>query len=205
MRPAAPKTHGRRRPRQRRAQLTVEALLDAVIRILKRDGSAAVTTNRIAEVAGVSIGSVYQYFPHKRAIFEALHQRHLEQVDRLVQDTIVEHAESSLDELVRALLEAMVQVHLSDPELYAFMYAEVSHSAGGTRTFAQRLHGAFFLAIAARKHELKPNPDPVKVAFVVANMIDSLSHATALERPLGISLASARDEAIGAVLAYLHC
>ena len=196
--------HGRRSPRQRRAQQTVEALLDAVIRILKRDGSPRVTTNRIAEVAGVSIGSVYQYFPHKRAIFAALHQRHLEQVDRLIQATIVEHAESSLDELVAALIEAMIEAHLSDPELYALMYAEVPHSTGRTQTFAQRLHGAFFLAIAARKRELKPHSAPVKAAFVVANMVDALSHAAALQRPRGLSLANARDEAIRAVLAYLH-
>lgn len=204
LRPEARKASGRRQPQQRRARQTVEALLDAVIRILKRDGSPAVTTNRIAEVAGVSIGSVYQYFPHKRAIFEALHRRHLEQIDRLIQDTIVEHAESSLDELVRALIEAMVEAHLCDPELYALMYAEVPHRAGGSQAFAQRLHGVFFLSIASRKHLLKRHTDPAKVAFVVANMVDALSHAAALQRPSGLSLASAKEEAIRAVLAYLH-
>jgi AcrR family transcriptional regulator len=66
-----------------RSHQTVEAILHAVIRILKREGFEAITTNRIAEVAGVSIGSVYQYFPDKRAIFVALHQRHIEQIDGL--------------------------------------------------------------------------------------------------------------------------
>jgi len=47
----------------------VEAVLDAVMRIVKRDGIKAVTTNRVAEVAGASIGSVYHYFSDKRAIF----------------------------------------------------------------------------------------------------------------------------------------
>jgi hypothetical protein len=56
------KVYRRREPRQRRARVTVEAVLDAVVRILKREGFEALTTNRIAEVAGVSIGSVYQYF-----------------------------------------------------------------------------------------------------------------------------------------------
>lgn len=50
----------RRQPKQRRARQTVEAVLDAVVRVLKRDGVKAVTTNRVAEVAGVSIGSVGQ-------------------------------------------------------------------------------------------------------------------------------------------------
>lgn len=84
-----PKSHSpaRRRPKQRRARETVEAILDAVTKILKREGSQALTTNRIADVAGVSIGSLYQYFPDKRAIFIALHRRHIEQMDRLVERT----------------------------------------------------------------------------------------------------------------------
>jgi hypothetical protein len=52
----------RRRPTQRRAVETVEAVLDATVRLLKRGGTNGITTNRIAEVAGVSIGSLYQYF-----------------------------------------------------------------------------------------------------------------------------------------------
>src|SRR5271154_3018390 len=101
----------RRRPQQRRARQTVEAVLDAVVRILKREGFQAVTTNRIAEVAGVSIGSIYQYFPDKRAIFVALHERHIQEIDRLVEATLVEHASSSLDTLMRAMIEAMVDAH----------------------------------------------------------------------------------------------
>jgi AcrR family transcriptional regulator len=57
----------RRQPQQRRARQTVEAILDAVVRILKREGFQAITTNRVAEVAGVSIGSLYQYFPDRPA------------------------------------------------------------------------------------------------------------------------------------------
>jgi AcrR family transcriptional regulator len=182
----------------------VEAIMDAVVRILKREGGKAVTTNRIAEVAGVSIGSVYQYFPDKRAIFTALHQRHIEQIDRLVETTLVRHAESSLEELVRAMIEAMVEVHVSDPELYEMLFSEVPHRAEGTRDFAVRLHGAFRLAIAARKHELKRRRDLDKVVFVVAHMVDALSHGAVLRRPPELSLAAAKEEVVRAVLAYLH-
>src|ERR1700691_3904285 len=101
----------RRQPQQRRARQTVEAILDAVVRILKREGFQAVTTNRVAEVAGVSIGSVYQYFPDKRAIFVALHERHVEEIDRLVATTLLEHAASPLDTLMRAMVEAMIDAH----------------------------------------------------------------------------------------------
>jgi AcrR family transcriptional regulator len=200
----AARTSVRRRPKQRRARQTVEAVLDAVVRLLKRDGSQAITTNRIAEVAGVSIGSVYQYFPDKRAIFTALHQRHVDQIDRMVQTKLVEHAASSIEELVRAMVEAMVEAHAIDPELYELLMTEVPHRADGTRDFAVRLHGAFLLAISSRAHELKKRRDLDKVVFVVTHMVEALSHGAVLRRPARMSLKEAKEEAVRAILAYLR-
>lgn len=194
----------RRRPVQRRARQTVEAILDAVVRILKREGLAAVTTNRIAEVAGLSVGSVYQYFPHKQAIFVALHQRHLEQIDRMVESKLVEHATSPLDEVMRAMIEGMIDAHKSDPELYELLATEVPHRADGTRDFAARVHNAFRLALASRTHELKYGRDIDKLVFVVAKMVESLSHAVLFARPALLSLSAAKAEVNRAVLAYLH-
>jgi AcrR family transcriptional regulator len=193
-----------RRPQQLRARQTVDAVLDGVIRVLKREGFDALNTNRIAEVAGVSIGSVYQYFPDKKAIFAALHQRHIEQIDRLIERQLVEHAASSLDDLVRALVEAMVDAHTVDPELFELLLTEVPHRADGTRDFASRLHGVFLLAISARAHEMRKHRELDKVVFVVTNMVESLSHAAALRRPPGLSLTDAKEEAVRAVLTYLH-
>jgi AcrR family transcriptional regulator len=194
----------RRRPVQRRARQTVEAVLDAVVRILKREGVRAVTTNRIAEVAGVSIGSVYQYFPDKHAIFFALHRRHVEEIDRLVERKLVENADSSLEVLIRAMVEAMIDAHTTDPELYEVLFTQVPHRADGTQDFAVRLHGAFRLAIAARRNELKARRNLEKVVFVVTHMVESLSHGAVLRRPPGVSLKEAKEEAVRAVLAYLH-
>lgn len=69
-------TRIRRRPRQSRSRHTVEAVLAAVPLVIQRHGPASLTTNRIAEVAGVSIGSLYQYFPDKQSIVAALLERH---------------------------------------------------------------------------------------------------------------------------------
>jgi AcrR family transcriptional regulator len=204
MRSTKARTFARRVPKQRRARQTVEAVLDAVMRILKREGSGAVTTNRIAEVAGVSIGSVYQYFPDKRAIFTALHQRHIDQIDRLVQTELVEHATSSIEEFVRAMIEAMVEAHAADPEFYELLMTEVPHRAGGTRDFAVRLHGAFLLAISSRAHELKKGRDLDKVVFVVTHMVEALSHGAILRRPAKMSLKDAKEEIVRAILTYLR-
>jgi AcrR family transcriptional regulator len=182
----------------------VEAVLDAVIKILKREGFQAVTTNRVAEVAGVSIGSVYQYFPDKRAIFAALHERHVEEIDRLVANTLMEHAASPLDTLMRAMIEAMVDAHTADPELYDLLSSEVPHRTEGTHDFAVRLHGAFRLAIASRAEEFKAPRDLDRVVFVVTHMVEALSHGAVLRRPARLSLAAAKEEAVRAVLAYLH-
>jgi AcrR family transcriptional regulator len=201
---AQTKAVARRQPTQRRARQTVEAVLDAVVRILKRKGVKAVTTNRVAEVAGVSIGSVYQYFPDKRAIFAALHERHIQQIDRMVESKLFEHAQSSLEDLIRAMVEAMIDAHAPDPELYELLMTEVPHRADGTKEFTVRLHGAFRLAIASRAHELKPGRDLDKVAFVVTHMVDSLAHGAVLRRPPGVSLSDAKEEAVRAVLAYLR-
>jgi len=203
MRSGTSRTSGRRKPRQFRARQTVDAILEAVIRILKRQGLEAITTNHIAEVAGVSIGSLYQYFPDKRSIFIALHQRHVDEIDRMVETTLVEHASSSLDELIRAMVEAMVDAHTSDPELYELLFTEVPHRADGTKDFAVRLHGAFRLAIASRLPRLKGR-DLDKAVFIVTHMVDALGHGAVLRRPPNLSLADAKKEAVRAVLAYLH-
>ena len=68
----------RKEPRQARSRATVEAIVDAGARVLAEDGWAAFTTNRVAERAGASIGSLYQYFPDKLSLVEAIRRRHLD-------------------------------------------------------------------------------------------------------------------------------
>ncbi|WP_232715852.1 TetR/AcrR family transcriptional regulator [Gordonia metallireducens] len=66
----------RKRPRQQRSSFTVEVILEATTQLLGAEG-ASLTTNGIAETAGVSVGSIYQYFGDKQAIFDELAARHL--------------------------------------------------------------------------------------------------------------------------------
>jgi AcrR family transcriptional regulator len=193
----------RRLPVQRRSRQTVEAILDAVVRILKREGIEGVTTNRVAEVAGVSIGSVYQYFPDKRAIFGALHDRHADAIGQLVEATLVAHAASTFEELVRALVEALVEAHASDPELYELLSTEVPHR-GGARALETRLRNTFRLALHARTKTKRPAHDPERVLFVLPAMVEALAHGAAVRRPPGLSREAATREAVRAVLAYLR-
>jgi AcrR family transcriptional regulator len=194
----------RRSPRQQRAQRTVDAVLDSVARLLKRGGVAAVTTNRIAEVAGVSIGSVYQYFPNKQAIFTALLDRHHEAMARLVEATLAERADAPFDDVVRGLVEAMVAAHAADPELHQMLFTQVPQRPDVDHAIKARVRGAFRAAIESRAKGPASPRDLERMLFVLSHMVEALTHAAVLHRPARMSLAAASDEAVRAVLAYLN-
>lgn len=191
----------RRRPQQRRAQVTVGAMLDAVIKILKRGGIGAVTTNRIAEVAGVSIGSVYQYFPDKQAIFDALHRRHVEEMDGVIAAALLDHADESVEQLICGLFDVLVDAHIDDPELHELLMSEVPHRVSRTEGLAIRLQGLIRLAMAAGGSSRR---DLDQKVYVAAHMVEALAHAVALHRPKGVSLREAREEATKAIRSYLR-
>jgi AcrR family transcriptional regulator len=204
MKANAQRTATRRAPVQERAQVTVEAMLDTAIKLLKRGGASSITTNRIAETAGVSIGSLYQYFPNKRAIFIALHERHISRVDRIMQRRMAESATATLEELISSLIDGMIEAHITDPELSDLLSAEVPHRADGTRDFSVRLHQLFREALASHTRELGGRTDLDMRAFFVSNMVEALGHAIVLRRLPGSSLSGARAESVRAILAYLR-
>ncbi|MFF1920095.1 TetR/AcrR family transcriptional regulator [Streptomyces sp. NPDC058221] len=117
----------RRKPRQVRAELTRERILAAAAHVFAEYGYAAGTTNRIAERARISIGSLYQYFPNKDAILAELLVRHIdrgtwEQADQL------ELTPGSLEVTVRALVRDAIDNHRDDPQLLRIMMEEASLS-----------------------------------------------------------------------------
>lgn len=178
-------------------------MLDAAVKLLKRSGASSITTNKIAETAGVSIGSVYQYFPNKSALFVALHERHIHLVDEIIRRKLTECADSSLEHLVGSVFEGMVEVHTVDPELSELLGSEVPHRADGTVDFSIRFHEAFRTALAPHTASFGTKFDLDTRAFVMANMVDALGHAVVLRRPRGLSSAKARAECCKAILAYL--
>lgn len=194
----------RRKPLQARARVTVEAMLDAAVKLLKREGASSITTNRIAETAGVSIGSVYQYFPNKHEIFIALHERHIQQVERIMRERVIECSGEPLERLVASLVEGMIETHSLDPELSTLFQSEVPHRAGGTSDFSVRLHHCFRDALASHGKNIGGKMHLDLRAFFLGNMLDALGHAVVLRRPPGLSLHRAKAEMQRAILAYLE-
>ena len=102
----------RRKPQQQRSRATVAAILEASARILRQDGMVGLNTNRIAETAGIGIGSLYGYFPNKEAILLALAKDILSADEAAVLEA-VEHC----DQPIRSLIEVLVDRHMADREL----------------------------------------------------------------------------------------
>src|SRR6201996_6692514 len=109
----------RKQPRQHRSELTRQRILDAAAHVFAEHGYAAGTTNRIAERAGVSIGSVYQYFPNKDALVVELARRHIAQIAEtasLALEALVEYVPPLRDGLT-AIVLGTVELHKGAPGL----------------------------------------------------------------------------------------
>lgn len=186
----------RRTPRQERSRQTVDAVLQAVERVLVREGADALTTNRIAEAAGVSIGSVYQYFPDKRSIFTALHQRHADQVREVIERTMAQHASTSLDAFSCALVTALIDVHGADPRLHEITSEVVPESTPG---FRRALQICFEKVISS----FDPGVRGAHMLAVLPHLVEALVHGGMTQQPPAVSLEALKVEAVRAVRAYL--
>lgn len=117
----------RRTPRQVRAELTRERILAAAAHVFTEHGYAAGTTNRIAERARVSIGSLYQYFPNKDAILASLLVRHIDRGTWTDADQL-DFSPGTLEATVRALVRDAIANHSDDPQLLRIMIEEAAFS-----------------------------------------------------------------------------
>ncbi len=107
----------RKRPRQARSAATFEAILEAAARFLESLGFAGFNTNAVAELAGVSIGSLYQYFPSKDALIVELIRRERTKLSNHIVEAVQQHEVAGLKEKLRLIIQAAVQHQLSRPQL----------------------------------------------------------------------------------------
>jgi AcrR family transcriptional regulator len=117
----------RKAPRQARSRATVDAILDAGAQVLGRSGWAKFTTNAVADRAGVSIGSLYQYFPNKNVLADAIRRRHFDEV--LLVLTAVGDDASPVGERVESLIAGMIAIHSVNPALHRVLMEEAPTSA----------------------------------------------------------------------------
>lgn len=106
----------RKQPRQARSRATIEAILQASARILEAHGWQALTTNSVAELAGVSIGSLYQYFPNKLALIEGVRRGHFDEILGLLEQA--GGGRMSRQERIETLVDGMIAAHARNPAMH---------------------------------------------------------------------------------------
>ena len=194
----------RKAPRQARSAVTVNAILDATARILVERGYAATSTNAVAERAGVSVGSLYQYFPNKNALIAALHTRHIERMKAVIENALARAMHASLDDGLAGLVEAAVEAHRFEADLHRVLEQQLAgldvvapHDA-----FDQVLEDQVVALLERHRADLTV-PDLRLAAYMLLHSSHALIHAVIVKRPRGVSLKLATHEIVRLMRAYL--
>jgi len=191
----------RKKPRQARSRATVEAIIHAGARVLVERGVDGFTTNAAADVAGVSIGSLYQYFPDKASLIDAVRRRHLDDVLGVIRET--GQADRPITQLVEDLVDGMIAVHSIQPALHRVLLDEAPHHDG-----SRSIHGTFeaeylgrYRAIIALSRDGKEFAALDVKAQVLSSAVEGVIHNAARRGML--KSAELRRELVHLVRTYL--
>jgi AcrR family transcriptional regulator len=189
---------------QARSQATVETILRATAHILVREGYDTLSTNRVAERAGVSVGSLYQYFPNKASLVSALLHRHVD--DMLA--TIVAEAPTlmtlRLEPAIRRFVELMIEAHRVDPALHRVFVEQMPRIGDLSRIESVQERGIALARAYLTLHAEEIRPcDLDLAAFMVVVTIEAVTHGAVLSKPELLARPELIDEATTLVVKYL--
>lgn len=195
----------RKKPRQARSRETMNILLDAAAKVFARHGFAHGTTNRIAARAGVSVGSVYEYFSNKESMLLALSERHVtegEAVLRSFDPTMT--VELPLEVATGLLIRGVASLHENDRALHRVLFEEAPRPP----QFARRLKEAENLAVSRVADFIRLHPEtkkhsPETQARMAVRLVESLIHRWAAD-PADQSLDALVSELTELVTGYLR-
>lgn len=199
------RTVPRKAPSQERSRHTVEAIVDATARVLVRDGYDALSTNRVAREAGVSVGSLYQYFPGKEALVAAVMERHASRM----QENIAARMQSAppaatAEDVATEMIRAMLAAQQAEPRLHRALVEQVPR-IGALR----RLHELFGNYERLVEAWLEENRDRIEVrdarmaAFVLVAAVEGLVNRATLDRPDLVASGKIEEQILRLVLAYV--
>lgn len=194
----------RKQPKQQRSREMVEAILEATARVLVREGYEGASTNRIAEVAGVSVGSLYQYFSNKESLVAELMARHLDEMGRILEERFAGLRDAPLEVAVRALISASVEAHAVRPRLHRVFVEQVPRVGDlGKIAAADRRIEEELLAFLGRHRRGVGREDLGLAAFLILCAVESAIHAAVVGRPEYVKDGRLADELTALVLGYL--
>ena len=194
----------RRTPLQSRAVDTVETIFEATARILQTEGRAGLNTNRVAELAGIGIGTLYGYFPNKEAILLAMARRETEAVRASVAEVLTQNLREENDHPIRLAIRALIKGYGRRNKARRILM-ETLIAAGYSDEIAKPVQAIADL-IAAQGGQLLPAnikaPSPIAL-FVLTRAVDSVVRAATYEDAKFIASPEFEDELTHMVWAYL--
>lgn len=199
----------RKPPVQKRSKTTVEEILAAAIQVFEAHGYAAGTTNRIAERAGVSVGTLYQYYPSKEAIAVALLERHVADTSRRLKEWVghMVAEQHGLHDALRDYVEGMLDTHSGRPRLQHILLEETPlpervHEAllAAEREAARTVAGLLRFYPEVRRGDLE------RAGFMLVQTVESLTHRFAAHPGASsISRSDLVSEMVAMLQSYLSC
>lgn len=174
----------RREPRQERARATADAILEAAAQILVKRGYDGLTTQEVAQAAGVSIGSLYQYFSGKPALVFALNDRQNQAVLDACSEVLRSRKDASVKDVARGVVAALVHAYMVNPALQRVIIQQVSTIAGFERTHAaeNRVEALVRAHLSEHMEQLRPRNLELAV-FLLVRAVRAAIWATIVERP----------------------
>lgn len=199
------RTAPRKKAVQPRARATVDAILTATARLLVREGYDRASTNRVAEAAGVSIGSLYQYFPSKEALVAALLARHVEEMSAVLHREAALVIDAPLPVAVEHIVRAMLAAHAINPKLHKVFVEQVPRVGRLERIGEIEKKALALAALFLEKHRavVRKDLDFELAPFVVVATVEALTHAAVLYRPDTLADERMFREVRDVVLRYL--
>jgi AcrR family transcriptional regulator len=193
-----------RKPVQARSTYTVDAIFEATIQVLKDVGHAGITTTKVADRAGVSVGTLYQYFPDKRTLMSAVLERHLLQVVESVELACQTAQGGTTARIGEAVVHAFVAAKLSDADASRVLYAVAAEVSGAAivSQMTQRSQAALCAVLATASDRAFSNIPLISFVLSTA-LVGPVQTLIALPRSQERALA-VRSELTTMIIAYLR-
>jgi AcrR family transcriptional regulator len=195
----------RKLPRQARAKATVDAIVEATTQVLLEDGYDRLTTARAAERAGVSVGSLYQYFPNKAALVSAVIDRCCEDFLADFESALVGGRRATLADSIRSIIDTTLVSHRLPPELHRAVLDLAPRIGVAEKTENVSRLAAKAIEAVLRRHadEIAPHIDIAAAATVIETVLEALAHRAVLARPLHLENDLLAREATRLIHGYL--
>ena len=212
--PRKPLTEPRKLPQQERSRIAVEAILEATTRILTEEGYDKANTNRIAERAGVSIGSLYQYFPNKESLMTALMVQHSNEIVELVESKLTDCYNEPVEIVIPEIIKAVIAAHAIDPKLHQVLNEEIPQSERSQQM--QKAEGKIVELLRSYLSRWANSPNqrlsecvsPKNLdmtVFILSRTVESLCHSAVIEYPNFVGDSRFVREISDLLLSYLVC